>query len=146
MNKCRPHIYVRMITPDSTTGKVFISYSHQDEQWKDQLVAHLGVLQQQKLLTIWDDRQIAAGDDWQPQIELAMAQAAYYRRLGQFAAGWQDLDEVLEIADYGQMLLHLTDYHLEACRMIHHTWLCYDFAILFRFCLEPGPPVGDFNG
>ncbi|MCJ8273914.1 MAG: hypothetical protein MJK04_31510, partial [Psychrosphaera sp.] len=31
----------------------------------------------------------------------------------------QDLDEVFESATYSHMLLHLTDYHLEACRNIH---------------------------
>jgi hypothetical protein len=52
--------------------RVFISYSHKDEEWKDRLVAQLGVLQQQGLLEIWEDRQIAAGDDWLPAIESAL--------------------------------------------------------------------------
>ncbi|MCI0691685.1 TIR domain-containing protein [candidate division KSB1 bacterium] len=56
--------------------KIFISYSHQDEAWKDRLVAHLGVLQEQGLLEIWDDRRIAAGDDWLPQIEQALNSAS----------------------------------------------------------------------
>jgi len=54
---------------------VFISYSHKDEEWKDKLVTHLGVLQSQKLLTIWDDRKIEGGDDWLPEIEEAINQA-----------------------------------------------------------------------
>lgn len=66
------HEFPRRLTP----AKVFISYSHDDEAWKDRLVAQLGVLQQQHLLETWDDRQIAAGDNWQPHIELAMAQVA----------------------------------------------------------------------
>jgi len=48
---------------------VFISYSHKDEEWKDRLVSHLGVLQQEGLLDIWEDRRIAAGDDWYDEIE-----------------------------------------------------------------------------
>ena len=51
---------------------IFISYSHKDEDWKDRLVTHLGVLQEQDLLEIWEDRQIAAGDDWYREIETAL--------------------------------------------------------------------------
>ena len=35
-----------------------------------------------------------------------------------FLKSWTDLDEAREIAEYGQMKLHLTDYHLEASRNI----------------------------
>jgi len=54
---------------------VFISYSHDDEAWKDRLVEHLEVLAQEGLLDVWDDRRIAAGKDWQPEIEEAMSRA-----------------------------------------------------------------------
>jgi hypothetical protein len=43
---------------------VFISYSHQDEAWKDRLVTHLGVLKSEGVFELWDDRQISAGDGW----------------------------------------------------------------------------------
>ena len=52
--------------------KIFISYSHKDEAWKDRLVSHLGVLAKQGTLEVWDDRRIAAGDDWQTEIEQAI--------------------------------------------------------------------------
>jgi len=55
---------------------VFISYSHKDEQWKDRLVAQLGVLQAEGILEVWDDRRIEAGLDWQPEIERAIEGAA----------------------------------------------------------------------
>jgi hypothetical protein len=55
---------------------VFISYSHQDEEWKDRLVTHLGVLQSQDLLDLWDDRRIGAGQDWYQEIQEAMATAS----------------------------------------------------------------------
>ena len=54
---------------------VFISYSHKDEDWKDRLVTHLGVLAKQDLLDIWDDRRITGGDDWFPEIEKAIESA-----------------------------------------------------------------------
>jgi len=55
--------------------KVFISYSHQDEEWKDRLEPHLGALQQANLLSVWDDRQIAMGEDWYPEIEAVLNSA-----------------------------------------------------------------------
>lgn len=54
---------------------VFISYSHQDEDWKDRLVKHLGVLQQQDLLRTWNDRVIGAGAEWFAEIQRAMEDA-----------------------------------------------------------------------
>jgi hypothetical protein len=54
---------------------VFVSYSHKDEDWKDRLVTHLGVLGHQGLLDLWDDRRISAGEDWHQEIQEAMAAA-----------------------------------------------------------------------
>jgi hypothetical protein len=55
-----------------TTPTVFISYSHRDRDWKDRLVPHLGVLQTEGLLNLWEDRQIGAGEDWFQKIQAAM--------------------------------------------------------------------------
>lgn len=54
---------------------VFVSYAHKDEKWKDALVEHLGVLEQQGRVSVWVDTQIQTGDDWLPEIEGAMRQA-----------------------------------------------------------------------
>jgi hypothetical protein len=48
---------------------IFISYSHCDEAWKDQLRPHLAMLQQLGTLAMWDDRQIGAGADWYDEID-----------------------------------------------------------------------------
>jgi len=58
-----------------TKPTVFISYSHKDEVWKDRLVTQLGVLQQEGLLDMWDDRRIGAGEDWYQKIQEAIAKA-----------------------------------------------------------------------
>jgi tetratricopeptide (TPR) repeat protein len=58
-----------------TQPTVFISYSHKDEAWKERVVTHLGVLQREGLLDVWDDRRIETGTDWYPEIEAAMAAA-----------------------------------------------------------------------
>ncbi len=55
--------------------RIFISYAHADETWKDRLVRHLRVLELEGELEIWDDRRIAGGDDWLPEIEAAMGSA-----------------------------------------------------------------------
>lgn len=54
---------------------IFISYSHKDEAWKDALKQQLQVLQLHTEFAVWDDRQIQVGDNWQPAIEQAIAQA-----------------------------------------------------------------------
>lgn len=55
--------------------KVFISYSHKDEKWKDRLVTHLKAFVHQGDIVLWDDRKIDTGKDWFPEIEAAMAEA-----------------------------------------------------------------------
>jgi tetratricopeptide (TPR) repeat protein len=59
-----------------TKTSVFISYSHRDEDWKDRVVGHLKVLGLGDELEVWDDRRIAKGDDWLPEIQAAMDRAA----------------------------------------------------------------------
>jgi hypothetical protein len=44
--------------------KVFISYTHKDEELRKKLEAHLAILRHQGLIEIWHDRQIGAGTDW----------------------------------------------------------------------------------
>jgi len=46
-----------------------------------------------------------------------IARAALYRAQNEFAPAWADLEEAREIAERGEMKLHLADYHLEACRL-----------------------------
>ena len=52
--------------------KVFLSYSHRDEEWKDRLLTHLSVLEEQRLLELWEDRRIEAGGEWADEIQEAM--------------------------------------------------------------------------
>jgi tetratricopeptide (TPR) repeat protein len=54
---------------------VFISYSHQDEVWKNRLLDHLGGLEEEGLLATWNDRNLGAGDDWFEAIRKAMDEA-----------------------------------------------------------------------
>jgi tetratricopeptide (TPR) repeat protein len=58
-----------------TQPLVFISYSHKDEEEKEQLLSHLGVLGKAGLIDLWSDDRIGAGGDWRQEIREAMAQA-----------------------------------------------------------------------
>lgn len=56
---------------------VFVSYSHDDRDWKEQVESFLKLLKRQKLLDfeIWDDRDIDYGDNWREKIDEAMENA-----------------------------------------------------------------------
>jgi len=59
-----------------------------------------------------------------------LARAILFRNKEDFLKSWTDLDEAREIAEYGQMRLHLTDYHLEACRNIKAQLSAKDYQII----------------
>ena len=59
----------------SARPKVFISYSHRDEQWKELLLRHLRVLQRQDLIDIWDAGKIEPGIEWSDVIASAVREA-----------------------------------------------------------------------
>ncbi len=46
-----------------------------------------------------------------------LARAECYRLQKKYAKAWSDLNETFEIAERGEMKLHLTDYYLEAARL-----------------------------
>ncbi|MCP5109054.1 MAG: toll/interleukin-1 receptor domain-containing protein [bacterium] len=50
--------------------RIFISYCHKDETWKDRLVNQLEVLNEH--LDVWEDRRIKAGRDWYGDIKKAI--------------------------------------------------------------------------
>ena len=58
-----------------------------------------------------------------------LTRATLYRQQKNWPQAWRDLDETLEIAEFGQMQLHLTDYHLEACRTLLAQIEADDFTI-----------------
>ncbi len=47
-----------------------------------------------------------------------LARATLHQQQKAWQLAWTDLNETQEIAEYGEMKLHLTDYHLAACRII----------------------------
>ncbi len=54
---------------------VFISYSHADKRFLDELRIHLKPLERIAKLNAWSDQQIAAGAEWLEEIEKALGRA-----------------------------------------------------------------------
>lgn len=49
--------------------RLFISYSHKDERFRNELETHLKLLQRQGRIEVWHDRKIEAGDEWKRKID-----------------------------------------------------------------------------
>ncbi len=48
---------------------LFFSYSHEDEDLKDELLKHLSILKRQGVIKDWHDRKIEAGHEWKAAID-----------------------------------------------------------------------------
>lgn len=56
-------------------AKLFFSYSHKDEELRNELEVHLAMLQRQGLITAWHDRRIGAGKDIYSEISTELESA-----------------------------------------------------------------------
>lgn len=56
-------------------AKLFFSYSHKDEELRNELEVHLAMLQRQGLITAWHDRRISAGKDIYSEISAELESA-----------------------------------------------------------------------
>ncbi len=54
---------------------VFIIYSHKDEWWKNRVVRHLGILEKENHLKLWNDLDIQVGNRWLPHIKKELENA-----------------------------------------------------------------------
>lgn len=57
-------------------AKVFLSYSHEDQQAIAELRPFLVPLERAGLVAWWDDSRLRPGDDWEGEIERVLGQAA----------------------------------------------------------------------
>jgi formylglycine-generating enzyme required for sulfatase activity len=48
--------------------KIFISYSHKDDEHREALGAHLNILEREQIVEIWHDRRIGVGQEWKNKI------------------------------------------------------------------------------
>lgn len=49
--------------------RLFYSYSHRDEEMRDELEAHLQLLKPQGCISDWHDRKITSGEEWKGEID-----------------------------------------------------------------------------
>jgi len=67
---------LHVVSPKFKVSKpLFISYSHSDEVWMNELKKWLKPLEQSDLIDIWDDTRIQPGQDWRQEIENALEDA-----------------------------------------------------------------------
>jgi hypothetical protein len=57
------------------TKKVFISYSHKDEAFRNDLEDHLAMLRRKNIISVWHDRKIIPGENWKGKIDENMESA-----------------------------------------------------------------------
>ena len=55
--------------------KLFFSYSHKDEDLRNEMVKHLSILKRQGVLEAWHDRNIDAGTEWASEIDERLNEA-----------------------------------------------------------------------
>jgi ribosomal protein L12E/L44/L45/RPP1/RPP2 len=58
----------------SARKKIFISYSHADEEWFKELKNRLTPMQRIHGFEIWDDKQLQAGQNWDAEIQKALGE------------------------------------------------------------------------
>jgi tetratricopeptide (TPR) repeat protein len=54
---------------------IFISYTHEDEEWKDALISQMKILGVDSRFSIYSDRLVQPGDAWAAEIEAALKKA-----------------------------------------------------------------------
>lgn len=52
--------------------RLFISYSHDDQDWHEKLLVHLKPFERNNKLQVWSDKKIRAGERWRDEIEEAL--------------------------------------------------------------------------
>lgn len=52
--------------------RIFISYSHHDKKYREAICKHLKILEEEKSVSIWHDRNILPGDEWEGKIDTAL--------------------------------------------------------------------------
>jgi len=63
------------MAPATIRNKVFVSYSHLDEEWLKRLLVHLKPLERRGSVERWDDTRIVPGQKWKFEIKQAIDSA-----------------------------------------------------------------------
>ncbi|MBI3246580.1 MAG: toll/interleukin-1 receptor domain-containing protein [Deltaproteobacteria bacterium] len=58
-----------------TQPYIFVSYSHRDKRFADELMVHLAPLRMRFAFDLWSDQKITPGDSWKSEIDTALGRA-----------------------------------------------------------------------
>ena len=75
MNQTEPLVNLAITQKTTMPPKLFISYSHIDEHFKDCLITHLSTLQRSQKILEWNDRKIIAGTEWDSVISKHLSES-----------------------------------------------------------------------
>jgi predicted acylesterase/phospholipase RssA len=112
-------------------NKVFISYSHKDDVWLEQVVKQLKPLLRNSEINVWSDRNITPGLDWKRAIDdaIAAAKVAILLVSGDFLASdfivEHELPSLLEAAESERLTLvcvPVTPSNWEATALAQRQW------------------------
>ncbi len=114
-------------TTASTQPLVFISYSHKDEKWRERLHLFLKPAEQSGSISVWDDRRIHLGDEWNTAIDEAIAQASVAVLLispEYLASEWVSMKEIPDLLKRQQQgSLRIIPILLKPCNWNEADWL-----------------------
>lgn len=57
------------VLPSKKPVEVFISYTREDEILKNELLKHLSTMKRNGVISVWHDRMITAGREWEGQLD-----------------------------------------------------------------------------
>jgi hypothetical protein len=63
------------LAPRGAPSKLFFSYSHKDEDLRNELAVHLAVLRREGSLSEWHDREISPGENWKNVLDANLESA-----------------------------------------------------------------------
>jgi hypothetical protein len=110
---------------------LFFSYSHKDEDLREELVKHLAILKRQGVLEAWYDRDIDAGREWAKEIDAHLKEAQIILLL---------ISSDFMASDYC--------YEVEMKRAMgrHEAGEALVIPVILRSCDWQGAPFGKLHG
>ena len=111
--------------------KLFFSYSHKDEDLRDELAKHLSILKRQGVLEAWHDRNIDAGAEWANKIDEHMNEAQIILLL---------ISSDFMASDY------CYDIEMKRAMERHDAKEAVVIPVILRSCVWQGAPFGKLQG
>ncbi len=111
--------------------KIFLSYSHKDELFKQELETHLSLLKRQNLVSVWNDRRIEPGDNWAKEIDNNLVSA--------------DLVLILVSADFIASD-YCYDIEMKKAFELHQKGELRVIPVILRHCDWHSAPFGSIQG